>query len=806
MRRLVVSTSLRSAGLSRDGRRTIFSPAILSGKLSRYLAMFSIFAVLLVSAGVEAASSAPYRAAATVRLTGQVIDSVTGAPVASATVQVESTALVQAAGDDGRFDFQALPAGVYAVTVSAVGYRTQTVRDLEIVGDQPRRLVVRLLPMAYPLGKTATVRSRRLAPGADGVIRIDRAMIVASGVTTVAELLEQVPGIYIQRQGVAGPATIRMRGSAANQVLVLVDGVKLNASGSGVADLSVIPLASIESIEIQTGGGSATYGPEALAGTVVLSTRPTVVTDQAETAVGLSAGRWAHRDYRLSLRNPVTLARFENRFGAERTVTDGDFDYVYSTNGVTGAADTVMTGTRRNNATITTSLFASGLVRISPASELGYSLQHYRARRGLPGPVEAPDPSGEGEDDRLLGTLSLTAALTSRQTLATTVGFTRLQQAFTSLAPTMHVASHFDTRVLNEVLTVRQEHSWRPEPGPSQRLFIEARQERLYHDDLLRPRFSMGRADRLALGFGGSVAQEFDVSSSRLFELATIDLAARYDYAETESERAATPISPAGRSHLTRRVSPRVGLALSRPGEVTYTVRASYGKSIRLPEINALFWRGDTRSSGNPDLRPERSEHSELDIRASREVGPVTVTVGAGYFHSAVTDLVVWQPNFQGVWQPQNIGRAQITGFDRRVRVQAFADRVSLEYQQTITEALNKQPQHTVYGRQLPFYPRSLTTIKLEVHYGGIEGVLQHRRADRTYTNEANTKSYAPYAVTDVRLSVTQRLAEHWQVTIRASIENLADEHYVLSAQYPMPGRQLLLGATISYGLGRSAG
>ena len=50
---------------------------------------------------------------------------------------------------------------------------------------------------------------------------------------------------------------------------MLVDGKRLMpANGDGVADLNIIPSALIESVEIITGGASAVYGSDALAGVV----------------------------------------------------------------------------------------------------------------------------------------------------------------------------------------------------------------------------------------------------------------------------------------------------------------------------------------------------------------------------------------------------------------------------------------------------------------------------------------------------------------------------------------------------------
>ena len=60
----------------------------------------------------------------------------------------------------------------------------------------------------------------------------------------------------------------------ASRTLVLVDGRRLTpANGEGEPDLNVIPPALIESVEINAGGASATYGSDAIAGVVNLKLR-----------------------------------------------------------------------------------------------------------------------------------------------------------------------------------------------------------------------------------------------------------------------------------------------------------------------------------------------------------------------------------------------------------------------------------------------------------------------------------------------------------------------------------------------------
>jgi iron complex outermembrane recepter protein len=64
-----------------------------------------------------------------------------------------------------------------------------------------------------------------------------------------------------------GAATVSLRGIGANRNLVLIDGRRSTPSNaSGVTDISTIPAAAIERVEIISGGASATYGADAVAG------------------------------------------------------------------------------------------------------------------------------------------------------------------------------------------------------------------------------------------------------------------------------------------------------------------------------------------------------------------------------------------------------------------------------------------------------------------------------------------------------------------------------------------------------------
>jgi outer membrane cobalamin receptor len=73
--------------------------------------------------------------------------------------------------------------------------------------------------------------------------------------------------------GFAGLKTLSIRGSGDSEVLVLLDGQRLNAAQDGSVDISSVPAESLEKIEIVRGGHSALMGTDAVGGAVNLMTK-----------------------------------------------------------------------------------------------------------------------------------------------------------------------------------------------------------------------------------------------------------------------------------------------------------------------------------------------------------------------------------------------------------------------------------------------------------------------------------------------------------------------------------------------------
>jgi vitamin B12 transporter len=142
---------------------------------------------------------------------------------------------------------------------------------------------------------------------------------------TVDEALRNVPGVEIRRSGAYGKtSSVTIRGANANQVQVLVDGLRVKSPTLGQVDLSDISPDLIERIEVIRGAQSTIYGADAIGGVVNIITRkgtggPIQASVQQEvgnydTLVSRATvhGAWKILHYALSASHFESNGQFQN--------------------------------------------------------------------------------------------------------------------------------------------------------------------------------------------------------------------------------------------------------------------------------------------------------------------------------------------------------------------------------------------------------------------------------------------------------------------------------------------------------------
>ncbi|WP_422490649.1 TonB-dependent receptor domain-containing protein [Endozoicomonas sp. ALE010] len=124
--------------------------------------------------------------------------------------------------------------------------------------------------------------SRVDVEGANPVQVLTRDQIVQSGLSSIGELLQELPSVSgaalssAVNNGGDGSSTVSLRGLGARRTLVLVNGRRFVPGGIGAkstVDLQMIPVSMVERVEVLKDGASAMYGSDALAGVVNIITR-----------------------------------------------------------------------------------------------------------------------------------------------------------------------------------------------------------------------------------------------------------------------------------------------------------------------------------------------------------------------------------------------------------------------------------------------------------------------------------------------------------------------------------------------------
>jgi vitamin B12 transporter len=135
--------------------------------------------------------------------------------------------------------------------------------------------------------RTAQTQDATLAP----VTVITRGQIERLQPSSLQDLLNVTPGMAISNNGGPGKqSSLFLRGTDGDQVLVLVDGVRIGSASAGRTAVQDIPVDQIQRIEIVRGPFSSLYGSEAIGGVIQIFLRHAPGTFTPNASVGFGSG------------------------------------------------------------------------------------------------------------------------------------------------------------------------------------------------------------------------------------------------------------------------------------------------------------------------------------------------------------------------------------------------------------------------------------------------------------------------------------------------------------------------------------
>jgi iron complex outermembrane receptor protein len=214
----------------------------------------------------------------------------------------------------GAFVLRGLEPGTFGVRVRAFGHLP---RDtvVSVANGRSSALDVVLQPVVSRLD-AVVVQSTRDSTSA---MTFDRKAIEQSG--------RREPGDHAIRR--AGASHVSIRGSAASEVLVLVNGAPINSAITGDADVSSIGLERAERVQVLTGAQSARYGGRALAGVILVETRRA----ERELSGTASAGAWGERNASVAIGQTGESREFNSGIDWRTTATFAAISAEFRTRG-----------------------------------------------------------------------------------------------------------------------------------------------------------------------------------------------------------------------------------------------------------------------------------------------------------------------------------------------------------------------------------------------------------------------------------------------------------------------------------------
>lgn len=154
---------------------------------------------------------------------------------------------------------------------------------------------------------------------------ITREEIENSPATSIDEILQQIPGMDIRRRGANGvQSDLGFRGSSFEQVLLLLNGIRMNDSQTGHNSMNLpIDLDDVERIEVIKGPGARRFGQNAFAGVINVITKTHI-----GKKVKISAEAGDYESYGFGLNAQLGNEKFSNSLQANSNSSQG---YMHNT-------------------------------------------------------------------------------------------------------------------------------------------------------------------------------------------------------------------------------------------------------------------------------------------------------------------------------------------------------------------------------------------------------------------------------------------------------------------------------------------
>jgi vitamin B12 transporter len=613
----------------------------------------------------------------------------------------------------------------------------------------------------YKLSEIVVSATRTNTPSieiASSISVIDSAEIAQSNKTNVLDLLKDQYGLSIVQTGGPGQlAQLYIRGAGAGEVMVLIDGVKLNNPDDpgNSYDFSNLPVDNIERIEILRGPQSTLYGSDAMAGVV------NIITKKGDGSPS----------YYFNLEGG-SLNSFKGLAGTSGSYGQADYSVAFSKTGTDGipAADMVYGNTHPDGYDAYNISSRFGWT-FNPDIKLNMYANFNSGKTGLDlgGGPDANDPTYEAYHEQ--GEYKVEANI---------LGFQGLWQQNISLSFMRNLTRYNDDSTLyNPVFST------------------SFSQGDIYQLEWLN-NIKILQAQVLTIGFSTEIENSSyaDQSLSSVYGN-SLDISpekkmnAFSGYLQDQIKMSGNIFTTAGirydnygslGSALTYRITQSYIIK-----ETGTKLKAVFGTGFKAPSLYDLY----DPTYGNPSLKSEYSSGWEAGFE--QYLFNYDVLFGVTYFSNDFWNLLGYNSNYQSI----NINSAQSNGIESYFTA-GISKTVKLNAGYTYTNNIDRSPADE--NAYLLRKPKNSASLSLNYIFSNEEDVY----VDAIFVGRRNDEEFTTYpypvvqlgAYTLLNITDTHKISDN--VRLYERIENVLDKEYEEVWGYGTPGITVDVGLKIN--------
>lgn len=582
-----------------------------------------------------------------------------------------------------------------------------------------------LAPVVVTASRTAQAVTEAL-PHTTVVTQED---IVNAQAPDLRSLLRGQAGVeFATTGGMGANTTLFMRGANSNQVLILVDGVRIAGASGGTAQLSNILPDEIDHIEVVRGNVSALYGSDAIGGVVQIFTK---------SGAGHAPAGNASVEYGTNKTRQATA-------GYGGTVGDTSFN-------------------------ITGSIFRTDGYSSINAAQWNAD-NPTRARQGF-GPNPADNPY---ENKSVSGQVKHKFTKDWDAGVAAYYSNSKLSYDSTSGRPTDDYRMDSELYTVSAFVNGNLLPDWRTHFKVAQSEDRAETTKNSAFDSLFSTRtrqFNWQNEYALTpnhtLLFGTDYLQQ-ELSSSA-YNAPTRNVFSVYGGYEGKIGRHQIQLN--GRNDHYSDFGNQGSFFAGYGYNVTEAVKliANLSNAFRAPTFNELYY----PNFGQPNLQPERAKSAELGVQFdTASAGLLRVTA----FETRYDDLIVSTQQANGLFLAQNVNKAKVQGVEASWRANLLGTDLgaSVTFQNPVDEASNTQLLRRARRHASVDVGRNFGNFRV-----GGEWLVSSSRMDN------GSRRLGGYGI--VNLNARFNIDKQWYVAAR--VENLFDKNYMLAYPYATQGR-----------------